>query len=81
MPSKFTLVSMSVFFLVVLAWASWLFRFDLHVVPNPDGYDVAFRLDRWNGNLRLIEEDRWYPVVEGNPAELHEAFNAKGSSL
>jgi len=81
MPSKFTMVSIGAFFLAVLVWASWFFRFDLHIVPNPDGYDVAYRLDRWNGNLRFIEEDQWYPVVEGNPKELHESFNSQGSSL
>ena len=80
MLSKRAMVFLCVIFLVVLGWASILFRFDLHIVPNPDGYVVAYRLDRWNGNLRLIEDDQWYPVVEGNLEELHEALRAPKSS-
>jgi len=80
MPSKTAAVFLGVLFFIVLAWASWLFRFDIHIVPNPDGYDVAYRLDRWNGSLRLIEEDQWYPVVEGRPDELHESLDSKKSS-
>jgi hypothetical protein len=80
MPSKTVAVFLGVLFLVGLVWASWLFRFDIHIVPSPDGYEVAYRLDRWNGNLRLIEEDQWYPVVEGNPDELHESSEPQKSS-
>lgn len=63
-----------------LAWASCFFRFDMHIVPNADGYYVAYRLDRWTGNVRLIEDDQWYPVVEGNPDELRQSFENKKNS-
>jgi hypothetical protein len=70
MISKRALVFLSLLFLVVLIWLSFMFRFDLQVVTNQEGYAVAYRLDRLNGQLRLIENDQWYPVVEGNPDDL-----------
>lgn len=66
--------------LVVLAWASCFFRFDIHIVPNADGYCLAYRLDRWTGNVRLIEDDQWYPVVEGNPEDLKQSFDSRKDS-
>ena len=66
--------------LVVLTWTSWMFRFDMHVVTNQEGYAVAYRLDRWTGNLRLLENDQWYPVTEGNPDDLQESLRAPKNS-
>ncbi len=68
--------------LITLAWASWLFRYDIQTVANHDGYAIAYRLDRWNGNLWLIDNDQWYPVVEGNPDDFQKPLGTpKGSNL
>jgi len=80
MLNKCTVIFPGFLLLVVLALAAMLFRYDVHVVSNPDGYAVAYRLDRWTGELRLIEEDQWYPVLEGNLDSLHEALRAPKSS-
>ena len=61
--------------LVILAWSSLIFRFELQTIPNQEGYAVAYRLDRWTGALELIEDDQWYPVTEGNPDELRAMLN------
>lgn len=66
--------------LVAIVWTSLLFRFDLQVVTNHEGYAVAYRLDRWNGDLRLIENDQWYSVVEGNPDDLQEPLTSPKNS-
>lgn len=78
MISKRALIFLSM--LITLAWLSIMFRFDLKVVTNSEGYAVAYRLDRWNGNMRLIENDQWYPVEEGNPDDLNEPRSNPNSS-
>ncbi|MBF0482926.1 MAG: hypothetical protein HQK81_09105 [Desulfovibrionaceae bacterium] len=80
MPSKTAAVFLGVLFFAVLAWASWFFRYDVRIVASPDGYGAAYRVDRWSGELRFIEEDQWYPVVEGNPDELQDSLNSKKPS-
>lgn len=64
---------------IVLAWISWMFRFELQVVTNQDGYVQAYRLDRWTGNTRLLDSDQWYPVTEGNPDDLRATPSATGT--
>jgi hypothetical protein len=59
--------------LLALAWASWLLRYEIHTVSGQEGYALAYRLDRWTGEVRLLDDDQWYPVVEGNPEDLRAA--------
>ena len=80
MLNKRTMVFIGITLFIVLAWASCLFRYDIRIVPNQDGYVLAYRLDRLNGSLRLIEEDQWFPVVEGDPDELRDSLKAPKSS-
>jgi len=65
---------------IVLAWVSWMHRFELQVVGNQDGYAVAYRLDRWTGEVRLIDNDQWYPVLEANPDDLRQSLFAPKAS-
>jgi hypothetical protein len=80
MISKRALVLSSLLVLAVFAWLSIMFRYDFQVVANHDGYAVAYRLDRWSGHLWLIEDDQWYPVVEGNPDDLNQSSATPNSS-
>ena len=68
-------------FMVVLIWASVMGRYELRVINNQDGYAVAYRLDRWTGRMRLVDEDQWYPVEEGNPDDLHQDQDSPKNSV
>ncbi len=66
--------------LAVLILTGMMFRYEFTVVANQDGYVVAYRLDRWSGDLRLIENDQWYPVTEGNPEDLQQTLSLPKNS-
>lgn len=70
----------SLFVLLVLVWASWFFRYDVRIIASQEGYAVAYRLDRWTGNLRLLDNDQWFPVVRGDADDQQGAFSSKESN-
>jgi hypothetical protein len=68
--------------LLSLAWASVMLRYDLRIIANPDGDALAYRLDRWTGVVRLIEEDQWFAVEQGSADEPRDfQRRSKGSNL
>jgi len=78
--SRNTLVAVLVT-LLLGAWFSWIFRYDMHMASTPDGYPMAYRLDRWTGEMRLIEDDQWYPVVQGDPEDLRYSSGQPSQSV
>ncbi|GAB6037374.1 hypothetical protein JCM15519_19330 [Fundidesulfovibrio butyratiphilus] len=81
MPFTRLTVVLSCCVLAMLFWVSWFLRYDLRVIDNQEGYAVAYRLDRWTGDLRLLDNDRWYPVTEGDPIDFQQSFQSKESSF